>query len=235
MAYMTSNFKGKYRLKTPYDLSTNQFPRDNKGNFSDLDIYIDCLNGIKVSYFGHSKLEAYIPSLGRGRNIVKAIYSDFVEPFEKSKYFPYDYECLYKDERLNKIIFHVYDTDEEVLFRFKASDMDKLEKYLKPRTSGASISPFSSKNLPRNKEFKIPDDKLVHYKEIVANLPKERMMKLSHATKNFLKGLATKKNTYEDIKNDMALKCLKSKEYIYVIGKWDEYISYMRKELSNND
>ena len=32
---MMDKFKGKYRLKTEYDLFTNQFPRDLNGSFSD--------------------------------------------------------------------------------------------------------------------------------------------------------------------------------------------------------
>ena len=38
-------------------------------------------------------------------------------------------------------------------------------------------------------------------------------------------------DAWEDIKADMALKCLKGKEYIHSIGKWNEYIDYLRKEL----
>lgn len=50
-------------------------------------------------------------------------------------------------------------------------------------------------------------------------------------TNNFLKTLVTKKNRWEDIKADMALKGLKGKEYIHSIGKWSEYIAYLEKEL----
>ena len=35
-------YKGTYRLKAPYDLVTNQFPRKLNGTLEDADIYIDC-------------------------------------------------------------------------------------------------------------------------------------------------------------------------------------------------
>ena len=108
--------------------------------------------------------------------------------------------------------------------------MEDLEKYLKPKTSGASISPFSSRNLPKSK-YKIPDEDLSAYKEIVGKLPRERIIDITHNTNSYLKSLVTKTNTWEDIKADMALKCLKGKEYIHSIGKWNEYIDYLRKEL----
>lgn len=114
---------------------------------------------------------------------------------------------------------------------FKAKDDNKIIPLLKPRTSGASISPFSTKNLPRNKDYKIPDEDLVAYRNIVSKIPRERILDITHTTNNYLKSLVTKKNTWDDIKADMALKGLKGKEYIHSIGKWNEYIDYLGKEL----
>lgn len=116
------------------------------------------------------------------------------------------------------------------MFQFRAKDIDKLEKYLKPKTNGAKISPFSSKNLPKTK-YKIPDEDLVVYKSIIDKLDKKRIIELTHTTQNFIKSLVTKKNTWEDIKADMALKGLKGKDYIHSIGKWKDYIKYLEKEL----
>ena len=108
--------------------------------------------------------------------------------------------------------------------------MESLEKYLKPKTNGASISPFSSRNLPKS-DYKIPDRDLLTYKEIVSKIPRERIIDITHTTNNFIKSLVTRKNKLENIKADMAKKCLKGKEYIHSIGKWSEYINYLRKEL----
>lgn len=185
------------------------FPREYNGQFADNDVYIDCMNGIQISSYGRGILEAYIPSLTRGHNIIKSINS----------------------ELSNDIILDIKDTDSEVIFRFKATHMKELEKYLKPKISGANISPFSTRNLPKNKTYKIPDGELVRYKEIVAKIPKEHILSLTHITNNYLKTLVTKRNTWDNIKADMALKRLKAKEYIHSINKWDEYISYLDKSI----
>lgn len=206
--YLMTHYKGKYRLKAPYDLKTKQFPREESGLFSDNDVYIDCYNNIQIFSYGHGILNCYIPSIGRGHNILKTI----------------------KEEIGEDIILHTEETDSEVLFRFHAKHMDKLEKYLKPKTSGANISPFSTKNLPKSK-YSIPDEDLNTYKKLIENIPQNQIIALVHISKNFLQSLTTKKNTYEDIKADMALKGLKGKEYIHNIGKWNEYIKYLEEQL----
>ena len=109
--------------------------------------------------------------------------------------------------------------------------MEQLEPYLKPKTNGADRSPFSTKNLPRTK-YIIPDADLLPYKELISNLPQNQLILLGKYTTSFLQSLATKKNPWENIKADMALKGLKGKEYIHSINKWDEYIRHLRKELA---
>ena len=119
----------------------------------------------------------------------------------------------------------------QIIFKFNSKYDEKIIPLLKPKTSGASISPFSSKNLPRNNDYKIPYVELSQYKNIVAKIPPERILTITHTTNNFLNSLVSKKNTLENIKADMVLKGLKGKEYIHSIGKWDEYIEYLKTNL----
>lgn len=207
--YLISHYKGMYRIKCEYDESKNQFPRKLDGTYEDIDCYIDCYKNIKIFYYGKSVLEAYIPSVGRGNNIIKSIAEEFG----------------------NDIIFDIQKTDGEVIFKYKAKDMYKLERYLKPKTSGSNISPFSSKNLPKNKDYKIPNEDLMVYKNIIDKIGKNRIIELTHMTNSYLKSLVTKKNTWEEIKADMALKGLSGKNYIHLIGKWNDYIKYLKEEL----
>lgn len=207
--YLISHYKGKYRIKCEYDKHKNQFPRKIDGTFEDGDCYIDCYKNIKVFHYGNKILEAYFPSLMRGKNIMKTI----------------------QEEYGNDVIFSIKETDSELFFRFHANDMDRLEKYLKPKTNGADISPFSSKNLPKNKEYKIPDEDFVEYKNIIEKIGQKRVIELTHMTSNYLKSLVTKKNTWENIKADMSLKGLSGNRYIHSIGKWNDYISYLKNEL----
>lgn len=194
-------------MRAPINPDTNDFNRKLNGIYEDIDVYIDCQHGNKVFYYGNSILEAYIPSLQRGHNIIKTLQQ--IDPL---------------------IITHLQEGDSEVIFRFKSSNSDKVIPLLKPRTSGANISPFSSKNLPKS-SYTIPEKDLNIYKHIVAKIPREDILTITHNTNNFIKSLATKKNSMENIKADMKLKGLKGKEYIHSIGQWDNYINYLRKEL----
>lgn len=175
-------------------------------------MYIDCYNNGKIFHYGNRTLEFYIPSKQRGRNIIKMIKENLGED----------------------IIFHMEENDSEVLFRFNTKYMDDLEPYLKPKTNGSSISPFSTKNLPKT-VYIIPDEDLEMYKSAVENIPKNQIITIAHTTNSFLKSLATKKNTWDSIKSDMSLKGLRGKEYIHSIGKWDAYIKYLKKNLMEND
>ena len=160
-------------------------------------------------HYGGNKLQAYIPSVPRGRSIIKRLRDDYGE----------------------EIIFDIEETDEEIMFKFKSKDDTKVIPLLKPKTSGSAISPFSIKNLPSNKGYKIPDEELSVYKQIVQNIPKNRLLALSHRTNLYLKSLATKQNPWDKIRADMAIKGLKGKEYIHSIGRWDDYIHYLNKEV----
>ena len=189
-------------------MDTKTFPREYTGLYSENDIYIDCYKNIRIYHYGNRTLMAYIPSIGRGHNIIKLI-----------------------NEIESDLIFDIEETSQEILFKFNYKHSDKIIPLLNPKTSGANISPFSSRNLPKNKDYKIPDEEFVSYKEMVSKIPRERMIDITHTTNNYLKSLTTKRNTWEDIKADMAKKCLKPKEYIHSIDKWNDYINYLRKEL----
>ena len=207
IAYLYDKFKGIYRLKVPIDSNTNDYCRKLNGTYEDVDMYIDCQFGNKVFHFGGNILQAYIPSLQRGHNILKKL------------------------EEIDKfLIFDIEETDSEVLFKFKYVNSDIIIPLLKPRTSGACSSPYSVKNLPKS-SYTIPNEDLVLYKNTVAKIPPERILTITHSTNNFIKSLATKKNPMENIKSDMRKKCLKGKEYIHSIGKWQEYIQYLRDNI----
>ena len=207
IAYLYDKFKGIYRLKVPIDSHTNDYCRKLNGTCEDVDMYIDCQFENKVFHFGGSILQAYIPSLQRGHNIVKKL------------------------EEIDKfLIFDIEETDSEVLFKFKYVNSDIIIPLLKPRTSGAGISPFSSKNLPKS-NYTIPESDLAEYKSVISDVPKDELLSICHTSNNFIKTLTTKQNPMENIKADMKLTGLKWKEYIHSIGQWDNYMNYLRKEL----
>ena len=80
MANYLLKYKGKYRLLPKLDARTNDIPREKNGDISDGydDIYISCRFGNEISVYGCDSsrrmwLEAYIPSISRGRNIIKEV------------------------------------------------------------------------------------------------------------------------------------------------------------------
>lgn len=216
-------YKGTYRLKAHIDQNTNDFPRDENGNLDSDDIYIKCVNGSQIYSYGHGVLVAYIPSLGRAHNILKAIAEDKLNITDK---IPYDE--LFKNLEEEKTVFDIMENDAEIEFKFKSDNIEYISKYLKPQTSGSGISPFSTKNLPKS-DYKIPDEDLDKYKNILSNFYSESILTLTHNTNNYLKSLATKRNPIEKIRADQKLKGLKTKEYIHSIGKWNDYLKYLEE------
>lgn len=214
-------FKGKYRILPDLDKETNDFVRDELGNISDDHIFIACQHGNTIRTYGHIDgsravyLTAYIPSLGRGRNIKKAMDAQGIE------YVQY------------------IETDEEVEFKFKALDICQIAELLKARTSGASISPFSTKNLPKANNVQIPTDEIARYKEITASLPISELLVIHRATQAFLAKNLTRKckavdktfNVSDDIRKLKMSRMIK--EYIYYKGFWDDYLNFLKKEIKN--
>lgn len=249
--YLIDKYKGTYRIKAPYNLATNQFSRKLDGTYEDIDCYIECDKGVKIFSLGRGMLQAYIPSLKQGRNILRSIYRDHINKdntnttvisyeverdgktitVSKENISIIDKKLFVEEVKNSNIISHVVETDEEVIFNFNSKYMSDLEPYLKPRTNGADISPFSSRNLPKDKSYKIPDEDQVEYKTIVEKIGKKNVITLTHTTNAYIKSLVNKKNTWENIKADMAKKGLSGKTYIHSIGKWSDYISYLHKEL----
>ena len=57
-------------------MDTNTFPREYTGLYSENDIYIDCYKNVRIYHYGNRTLMAYIPSIGRGHNIIKTIQGE---------------------------------------------------------------------------------------------------------------------------------------------------------------
>jgi hypothetical protein len=215
-------YKGIYRILPELDTELHDIPRDYNGEIADgyNDIYIACQYGNKIYEYGHINntkpvwLVGYIPSLGRGHNIIKALKEKEVE---------------YIDYR---------ETDEEVEFKFKAKDIEVVAELMKAKTSGADISPFSIKNLPKS-DVKIPTEEIARYKEITSIVPKSDLLLIHRLTNSFLddilqkslrKATKDKKFSYKD---DMKSMCMsrQAKEYIWVKGYFEEYLNYLKKEF----
>ena len=221
MAHYLMKYKGKYRILPTLDLEYHDLPRDPvSGDISqeDVELYITCQNGNKIIEYGKESngriiLLAYIPSKGRGRNIKKAMdeqripYTDYLE------------------------------TDEEAEFKFKPKDIEQIAALLKAKTSGANISPFSVKNLPKA-NVEIPTGEIERYKTVTAQVQKEDLLIIHRFTTSFLSSVLAKKlrgnnRKYFDYKSEMKkLKMSRQpKEYIYTKNLWNDYLYFLEKEI----
>lgn len=222
MADYMMKYKNKYRLLAEIDESINDFPRDADGGISDsVGVYITCRNDNKIYSYGkdgHREMQlcAYIPSLKRGHNIVKKL------------------------GRLG-VPYHDYDeTDEEVTFRFSSNDIDVIAELLSAKTSGASISPFSTKNLPKS-DLKLPDEELKRYKDITAKLHDGDWLIIKNINKKFMDEVLAKKlrppktRKLFDYRSDQKQMMLTrdAKTYIFVKGLFDEYLSYLDSAIDD--
>ncbi len=208
--YLYKKFYGKYRIMAHLDLNTMDFPRDDKGKIETDDFYIPCKNGAMIQHYGRDILTAYIPSAIKGNKLLKMCKEEGIE------------------------VSHVIEGDGEISFRFKAKYIDFIADYLKAKTMGKDVRPFSIKNLPKS-EYTIPSEDINLYRQIVDSIPKEDVLVISQITKCFLDEKMQKKYKDIDIKSDIKKKCMsrQTKEYIHSMGMWNEYLKYIKQEISN--
>ena len=232
MANYLMKYKGTYRIKPNLDLQLNDVPRDEDGSIDSSydDIYIKCAGGSQIYHYGRSTLCCYIPSIGRGHNILIALAKELKLIKEDENF--RDYDSLYSMLNEDKTIFDISENDEELEFKFNAKNIELVAKYLKPQTSGADISPFSTRNLPKS-SYAIPAENLEEYKKITASVSKDNKLLISHITKEFMNNILSKDKLYRTIsmKTDMRKKCLRGKEYIHSMGYWNAYIKYLEEQL----
>lgn len=249
MNYYLSKYLGKYRLKAEIDKSTNDFCRDVNGNLDNpYDIWIQCKNDIRIYHYGKDILEVYIPHIIKGKNIIKTIYRNFInksntETVIKEKQLGdkivkvenviiINLDLFNKEIRNNDFITYYSESSEEVIFRIKDGKIRKIIDLLEPIISGANISPFSPKNLPKNK-FNYTQAQIKEYEEIIEQIPKEDKLVISKINNNFLKDFLVKKQRLDltSIKKEIKLKGYKLKDYIYYKGYEKEYLNYLKKEI----
>jgi hypothetical protein len=215
-------YKDKYNLMAEIDKRTNDFCRDDNGNLDNYnDIWIECEGKCRVYHYGSTHLQFYSRSLIRGRNILNKIY-----------------ENLGKD-----IIYEIKYTDSEVLFKFKAKDIEKLEPYIKPKTNHAGRSCFSIKNLrkqlgiKKSEKHDVPNEKLDEYRQITSQIGKTNISIYNKINDGFLTNLSVKNNCSLDTFKDK----IKSGNYtfrgfIFSLGEetWINYLDYIKDYIKEN-
>lgn len=243
--YLEQHFKSRWRIRAHYDQSTNDWCRDHHGDYEEsfADFYIDCKNNIEIKHGVGNILSCYIPSKSRGMNILRQMFIEKISSNDKNIN-----DIDYVAEKLveMQILLEIDVLDVEVYFTFKTSQIDYIAKLVGARTSGASISPLSVKNLPKN-HYEIPEGDSKQYSELIKLLPKRTMERQGKDGKtlkveipdgvivnNIMKGFEAviKKNKGKgyDLNAEQRKVGLKGREFIHSIGMWNEFIKYVTKE-----
>lgn len=213
-------YKGTYRVLPVLDEVYHDLPRDNNGNIchEEVELYIACKYGNKITEYGKDSsnrmvLRAYIPSIGRGRNIKRSLDAQSI---------PYT---------------NYLETDEEVEFRFKAKDIEPIAELLNVKTGGANISPFSNKNLPKA-DVEIPIAEIERYKAATAEVQNGDLLIIHRITTDFLSNFLEKKykkieGKKFDLNTDMKKMKMSrmAKEYIWSKGMFNEYLKFLEDKI----
>lgn len=240
--YLIQKFKGKYRLRTELDQSTNDFQREYDNSLSYNDVYVDCAKGTKIFHYGRDILEVYFSKRNVARNVIKSIISDdllarystvsntTLNGLEK-EITSIDWELLYKDISNSDEypMYNIRENDEELEFYIKYKDIDSIIDKLLPKTSCADRSPMSTKNLPKS-PYTIPEHDELKYKKITKNIQLKDGLLINGLNKDFINKIGKKLKI--DVNKDMRSKCMKAKQYIHSLGYWNDYCTYLQKELT---
>ena len=215
--YLVTHYKGKYRVKAHYDKSTNDFIRDADGNLDDsfADFYLSGRSGIEIKHATGSDLACYIPKLKVGNGILKSYYEKQIGSCE--------------DKTMDGIVGELQDSgfisecdilSMEVFFIFPAKYLNDLAPIVKLKTAGASISPFSTRNLPKA-PYVIPKADMDAYKEAKGEL---NGLQISRIQDEFIREFFD-----EDIKSKMKLEMLKANQWFHKHGYWQDYLNAIKE------
>lgn len=240
MSRYLQRYVGTYRVLAEYEEEYGDFPRSVDGSIEDsfCDLYILCDSKIRIIHQHKDILFAMIPSLKKTSVLTKEMYSKTIGQVPKrvmvikgeEQEIDENYEVLLEELSQNKIIYDYEVLDGEAYIYFRAKDIDFFADIFGARTSGCKIQPFSTKNLPKAK-YKIPDDDLIHYDNIMKNLTLEQKLSMNTINKDFNKIITNKKGKAFDILKEMRAMKVKKKEFVHAIGLWEDYIKFLQDKF----
>lgn len=207
MSSFLENYVGKYRVIAEYDKATNDFVRDEFGNYTkDFDDFYIPLqrNYGKILHYDKDILIIYL-SLRKGRDVICQIKKNL----------------KIKDLVKSKLALKIIETDEEVMIYIKDKHLADFVGYIKPSSYGANIDPFDSRNLP--KTVKIPNLQRKKFKMLQKEVGEKGSYNWQKLTRQFIKDKL--KMSSKDIQRCGYSYC----DLIYSKNFWDDYKKFLIK------
>lgn len=205
MSNFLEKYVGKYRVMAEYDRQTNDWIRDEYGNYSKEfnDFYIPLQRKYgKILYYDKDILIIDIESVRKGLDILRKMENDI--------------------PNFKKMIQKKVETDEEILIYIKDKDLEIFVPYINPSYYGAKIEPFDTKNLP--KMVKIPKSQLKKVNLLQQEVGQKGGYKWADLTRQFILNNLNM--------NAKQIKDSKMSYYgiIYENKLWEKYLDFLQKK-----
>lgn len=205
MSNFLEKYVGKYRVMAEYDKQTNDWIRDEFGNYSKEfdDFYIPLQRKYgKILHFDKDILIIDIESVRKGLEVLRTMESNV--------------------PNFKKLIQKKVETDAEIMIYIKDKDLQTFVPYINPSYYGAKIEPFDNKNLPN--AVKIPKTQLKKVNALQQEVGKNGGYRWADLTRKFI---------FDNLKLDNATMKKTQMNYygiIYSNGLWGKYLEFLQKK-----
>ena len=203
MSIYLRRYVGTYEVRADYDEDTNDFPRLFDGTLD-------------------PSFDDYYIKCANGIKIRHGVGSTL------SCYIPSVKRGMNILKEIGDVAIETEILDGEVYFTFPASEIGKVAKACRACTKGRNIQPLSPKTLPKRKAI-LPDSELKRYKKTCEKFGGEKIQlarMVLEANKEFGEKLP---NNY---KQEMKTERLDFRNYLWYIGRWEEYMAFLSNKVS---
>ena len=203
-------YVGTYRVLAEYDRGTNDWVRDEFGNYDESfdDFYIPLKNNYGIiEHYDGDILIIYIIGGRKSQDVLRQVKQDnYVRNLVSSG-----------------LALKIIELDGEVIIYIKEEKLPLFIPYINPSTYGAKIKPFDSKNLP--KPNKVPRSELKIFEQLKKEVGAKGGYKWANLTRQFI--FANCKITLQDLRATG----LNFVNFIYQNNLWEKYLGYLKKNI----
>ena len=203
-----SKYVNTYRVLAEYDHETNDWVRDEFGDYDENfdDFYIPLKNNYgKIMHYDEDILIIHLIGGKKSQDVLRKVKED----------------SRAKSLITSGLALKIIELDGEVLIYIKEKDLPRYAPYINPSTYGAKIKPFDSKNLP--KPNKVPRGELKKFEELKKKVGSKGGYRWATLTRKFI--LSNAKISLQELKETGLNFC----NFIYQNNLWEKYLIFLSK------